>query len=92
MPVRVVVAENSFTSIKQSLCKVLQNFLNLYHCKSNLGHSVHQVKGKGGGFVNRLVLNCVRSGQSKVFRVLQKPERSPMRALRTSPSGRCYFV
>lgn len=53
-----------------------------------MGHIVHQVKGKGGGFVNRLVVTCVRSGHSKVLRVIQKPERSPMRALRTSPSGR----
>ncbi|XP_024388450.1 uncharacterized protein [Physcomitrium patens] len=54
--------------------------------------SYTEVKGKGGGFVNRLVLTCVRSGHSKVFRVIQKPERSPMRALRTSPSGRYLLI
>ncbi|BFI33782.1 hypothetical protein AXG93_59s1230 [Marchantia polymorpha subsp. ruderalis] len=51
-----------------------------------------EVKGKGGGFVNKLVVTCVRSGQSKAFRELQKPERAPMRALRTSPSGRYLIV
>lgn len=38
--------------------------------------------------MNKLIVTCVRSGQSKPFRVLQKPERAAMRALRTSPSGR----
>jgi hypothetical protein len=37
-------------------------------------------------------VTCVRSGQSKPFRVLQKPERAPMRALRTSPSGRYLLI
>ncbi|CAM6125774.1 unnamed protein product [Calypogeia fissa] len=54
--------------------------------------SYTEVKGKGGGFVNKLVVTCVRSGQSKPFRVLQKPERAPMRALRTSPSGRYLLI
>ncbi|KAL2631416.1 hypothetical protein R1flu_016102 [Riccia fluitans] len=52
--------------------------------------SYSEVKGKG--FINRLVVTCVRSGQSKPFRELQKPERSPMRALRTSPSGRYLII
>lgn len=50
--------------------------------------SFTEVKGKGGGYRNLLVTTCVRSGQSTPFRVLQQPERSPMRGLRTSPSGR----
>ncbi|KAJ7557212.1 hypothetical protein O6H91_05G117000 [Diphasiastrum complanatum] len=54
--------------------------------------SYTEVKGKGGGFINRLVLTCVRSGQSKLIRMLQKPERAPMRALRTSPSGRYMLI
>ncbi|KAL3689312.1 hypothetical protein R1sor_015621 [Riccia sorocarpa] len=54
--------------------------------------SYTEVKGKGGGYINRLVVTCVRSGQSKQFRELQKPERSPMRALRTSPSGRYLII
>ncbi|XP_024526780.1 WD repeat-containing protein 11 [Selaginella moellendorffii] len=54
--------------------------------------SYTEVKGKGGGFINRLVLTCIRSGQSRCFRVLQKPERAPMRALRTSPSGRYMLI
>lgn len=54
--------------------------------------SYSEVKGKGGGFVNNLAVTCVRSGQSKSFRVLQKPERTPMRALRASPSGRYLLI
>lgn len=33
-------------------------------------------------------MTCLRSGLNKPFRVLQKPERAPIRALRTSSSGR----
>ena len=50
--------------------------------------SFSEVKGKGGGYRNFTVLTCVRSGQSTPFRVMQQPERSHMRGLRTSPSGR----
>lgn len=45
---------------------------------------------KSGGFVNRLVVTCLRSGHNRTFRVLQKPERAPIRALRVSSSGRLY--
>ncbi|KAI5069331.1 hypothetical protein GOP47_0015632 [Adiantum capillus-veneris] len=54
--------------------------------------SYTEIKGKGGGFVNVLAVTCVRSGQSKPFRMLQKPERAPVRALRTSPSGRYLLI
>eukprot|EP00250_Pteridium_aquilinum_P015429 c22572_g1_i1 orf=475-4656(+) len=54
--------------------------------------SYTEIKGKGGGFVNSLAVTCVRSGQSKPFRTLQKPERAPVRALRTSPSGRYLLI
>ncbi|MCO5563311.1 hypothetical protein L7F22_016951 [Adiantum nelumboides] len=54
--------------------------------------SYTEIKGKGGGFVNALAVTCVRSGQSKPFRTLQKPERAPVRALRTSPSGRYLLI
>ncbi|MCI11873.1 WD repeat-containing protein 11-like, partial [Trifolium medium] len=43
---------------------------------------------KSGGYINKLVVTCLRSGLNKMFRVLQKPERAPIRALRTSSSGR----
>lgn len=45
---------------------------------------------KGGGYVNRLVVTCVRTGLNRTFRVMQKPERAPIRALRASASGRFY--
>ncbi|KAH7442491.1 hypothetical protein KP509_03G091500 [Ceratopteris richardii] len=54
--------------------------------------SYTEIKGKGGGFVNFLAVTCARSGQSKPFRTLQKPERAPIRALRTSPSGRYLLI
>lgn len=47
-----------------------------------------QVNEKAGGYINRLVVTCVRSGLNRTFRVLQKPERAPIRALRASSSGR----
>lgn len=50
-----------------------------------------QANEKTGGYVNRLVVTCVRSGLNRPFRVLQKPERAPIRALRASSSGRFYF-
>ncbi|RVW16714.1 hypothetical protein CK203_076386 [Vitis vinifera] len=53
--------------------------------------SYAQVNEKTGGYINRLVVTCVRSGLNRKFRVLQKPERAPIRALRTSSSGRLVF-
>ncbi|KAF9616518.1 hypothetical protein IFM89_029979 [Coptis chinensis] len=50
--------------------------------------SYSQVNEKAGGYVNRLIVTCVRSGLNRTFRVLQKPERAPIRALRASSSGR----
>ncbi|KAL8206256.1 hypothetical protein R6Q57_009807 [Mikania cordata] len=47
---------------------------------------------KSGGFVNRLVVTCLRSGHNRTFRVLQKPERVPIRALRVSSSGRYLLI
>lgn len=43
---------------------------------------------KTGGYINRLVVTCLRSGLNRTFRTLQKPERAPIRALRASSSGR----
>ncbi|KAI9125672.1 hypothetical protein K1719_003090 [Acacia pycnantha] len=53
--------------------------------------SYTQVNEKSGGFINKLVVTCLRSGLHRNFRVLQKPERAPVRALRASSSGR-YLV
>ncbi|KAH9761734.1 transducin family protein / WD-40 repeat family protein [Citrus sinensis] len=50
--------------------------------------SYSQVNEKSGGYINRLVVTCLRSGINRAFRVLQKPERAPIRALRASSSGR----
>jgi hypothetical protein len=50
-----------------------------------------QVNEKNGGYNNRLVVTCLRSGLNRPFRVLQKPERAPIRALRTSSSGRLLW-
>ncbi|KAF5805222.1 putative transcription factor WD40-like family [Helianthus annuus] len=52
----------------------------------SLGHE------KSGGFVNKLVVTCLRSGYNRTFRVLQKPERAPIRALRVSSSGRYLLI
>ncbi|KAK6941674.1 hypothetical protein RJ641_027051 [Dillenia turbinata] len=67
--------------------------------------SYTQVNEKAGSYINKLVVTCVRSGLNRAFRVLQKPERAPIRALRASSSGRledpsfsthftaeCYFT
>ncbi|XP_041006551.1 LOW QUALITY PROTEIN: WD repeat-containing protein 11-like [Juglans microcarpa x Juglans regia] len=54
--------------------------------------SYSQVNEKSGGYINRLVVTCTRSGLNKTFRVLQKPERAPIRALRTSSSGRYLLI
>ncbi|KAI3781932.1 hypothetical protein L2E82_11960 [Cichorium intybus] len=47
---------------------------------------------KSGGYVNRLVVTCLRSGHNRAFRVLQKPERASIRALRVSSSGRYLLI
>uniref|UniRef100_A0A6N2N3Q0 Anaphase-promoting complex subunit 4 WD40 domain-containing protein n=1 Tax=Salix viminalis TaxID=40686 RepID=A0A6N2N3Q0_SALVM len=54
--------------------------------------SYNQVSEKNGGYNNRLVVTCLRSGLNRPFRVLQKPERAPIRALRTSSSGRYLLI
>ncbi|KDP30267.1 hypothetical protein JCGZ_17049 [Jatropha curcas] len=54
--------------------------------------SYNQVNEKNGGYINRLVVTCLRSGLNRPFRVLQKPERAPIRALRTSSSGRYLLI
>ncbi|KAL3535883.1 hypothetical protein ACH5RR_004344 [Cinchona calisaya] len=47
---------------------------------------------KTGGYINKLVVTCVRSGLNRTFRVMQKPERAPIRALRASSSGRYLLI
>ncbi|XP_052199834.1 uncharacterized protein LOC127806520 isoform X2 [Diospyros lotus] len=54
--------------------------------------SYTQGNEKTGGYINRLVVTCVRSGLNRPFRVLQKPERAPIRALRASSSGRYLLI
>ncbi|VYS59143.1 unnamed protein product [Arabidopsis thaliana] len=54
--------------------------------------SYSQVNDKSRGYINRLVVTCLRSGLNKPFRDLQKPERTPIRALRTSSSGRYLLI
>ncbi|GAV82489.1 hypothetical protein CFOL_v3_25940 [Cephalotus follicularis] len=54
--------------------------------------SYTQVNDKTGGYINRLVVTCLRSGLNRTFRVLQKPERAPIRALRASSSGRYLLI
>ncbi|KAH9761730.1 transducin family protein / WD-40 repeat family protein [Citrus sinensis] len=54
--------------------------------------SYSQVNEKSGGYINRLVVTCLRSGINRAFRVLQKPERAPIRALRASSSGRYLLI
>ncbi|XP_068653674.1 uncharacterized protein [Aristolochia californica] len=51
-----------------------------------------QVNDKVGGYTNRLIVTCVRSGLNRPFRILQKPERAPLRALRASSSGRYLLI
>lgn len=73
------------------------NFLTIFKCSSMYFYDMQfvlcwtQVNEKTGGYINRLVVTCVRSGLNRKFRVLQKPERAPIRALRTSSSGRLVF-
>ncbi|KAJ0985684.1 hypothetical protein J5N97_004040 [Dioscorea zingiberensis] len=54
--------------------------------------SYNQVNDKVGGFNNRLVVTCLRSGLNRPFRVLQKSERAPIRAIRASSSGRYLLI
>ncbi|KAL6888632.1 hypothetical protein ACP4OV_009658 [Aristida adscensionis] len=54
--------------------------------------SYNQVNDKTGGYNNKLVITCLRSGLNRSFRVLQKPERAPIRALRASSSGRYLLI
>ncbi|KAG2331850.1 hypothetical protein Bca52824_003030 [Brassica carinata] len=54
--------------------------------------SCSRVSTRTGGFINRLSVTCLRSGVSKDFRVLQKPERAPIRALKVSSSGRYLLI
>ncbi|CAM0947089.1 unnamed protein product [Alopecurus aequalis] len=54
--------------------------------------SYNQVSDKSGGYNNKLVITCLRSGLNRPFRVLQKPERAPIRALRASSSGRYLLI
>ncbi|KAG9156624.1 hypothetical protein Leryth_006611 [Lithospermum erythrorhizon] len=54
--------------------------------------SYTQGSDKSGGYVNKLVVTCLRSGLNRTFRVLQKPERAPIRALRASSSGRYLLI
>lgn len=54
--------------------------------------SYTQVNEKSGGYNNRLVVTCLRSGLNRTFRVLQKSERAPIRALRASSSGRYLLI
>ncbi|CAK9170951.1 unnamed protein product [Ilex paraguariensis] len=54
--------------------------------------SYAQGNEKTGGYINRLVVTCLRSGLNRTFRVLQKPERTPIRALRASSSGRYLLI
>ncbi|KAJ4950939.1 hypothetical protein NE237_027771 [Protea cynaroides] len=54
--------------------------------------SYTQVNEKAGGYTNRLVVTCLRSGLNQTFRVLRKTERAPIRALRASSSGRYLLM
>ncbi|XP_024959372.1 WD repeat-containing protein 11-like [Cynara cardunculus var. scolymus] len=54
--------------------------------------SYSQGNEKTGGYTNRLVVTCLRTGLNRTFRVLQKPERTPIRALRASSSGRYLLI
>ncbi|XP_006646857.2 WD repeat-containing protein 11-like [Oryza brachyantha] len=54
--------------------------------------SYSQANDKSGGYNNKLVITCLRSGLNRSFRVLQKPERAPIRALRASSSGRYLLI
>ncbi|KAK9162579.1 hypothetical protein Syun_003481 [Stephania yunnanensis] len=51
------------------------------------GVSESSANEKAGGYNNKLVVTRVRSGLNRIFRVMQKPERAPIRALRASSSG-----
>ncbi|KAK9087400.1 hypothetical protein Syun_029794 [Stephania yunnanensis] len=50
--------------------------------------SYTQANEKAGGYTHILVVTRVISGLNRIFRVMRKPERAPIRALRASSSGR----
>ncbi|PKA64675.1 hypothetical protein AXF42_Ash007422 [Apostasia shenzhenica] len=54
--------------------------------------SYSQVNDKAGGYVNKLFVTCLRTGLNREFRVHQKPERAPIRALKASSSGRYLLI
>ncbi|XP_047338175.1 WD repeat-containing protein 11-like [Impatiens glandulifera] len=54
--------------------------------------SYSQGTEKSGAYTNNLAVTCLRSGTNRPFRVLQKPERAPIRALRSSSSGRYLLI
>ncbi|KAK9073807.1 hypothetical protein SSX86_006401 [Deinandra increscens subsp. villosa] len=54
--------------------------------------SYNQGNEKTGGYKNNLVVTNLRTGLNRTFRVLQKPERTPVRALRASSSGRYLLI
>ncbi|XP_043724935.1 WD repeat-containing protein 11-like isoform X2 [Telopea speciosissima] len=54
--------------------------------------SYTQVNEKAGRYTNTLVVTCLRSGLNLTFRVQQKPERAPIRALKASSSGRYLLI
>lgn len=54
--------------------------------------SYNQGNDKAGGYTNKLVVTCLRSGLNRPFRVHQKPDRVPIRALRASSSGRYLLL
>lgn len=54
--------------------------------------SYNEGNEKTGGYTNRLVVTNLRTGLNRTFRVLQKPERTPIRALRASSSGRYLLI
>ncbi|XP_020597443.1 WD repeat-containing protein 11-like isoform X2 [Phalaenopsis equestris] len=54
--------------------------------------SFNQANDRTGGYVNKLVVTCLRSGLNRAFRVHHKPERAPIRALKASSSGRYLLI
>lgn len=74
---------------KNSFHKILNNLCSIFHYMNTIMLLWwYQVSKRTGGYINKLVVTCLRSGVSRGFRVLQKPERAPIRALRASSSGR----
>ncbi|XP_057538802.1 uncharacterized protein LOC130816161 isoform X1 [Amaranthus tricolor] len=54
--------------------------------------SFTQANEKSGGYINSLVVTCVRSGLNRSFRIFKKPEKAPIRALKASSSGRYLLI